>query len=146
VLAQDDHQCFWYAGRLDRDPATSLCVPEAFFTHPENAWINERIWGRTARDPLVTWRIHALADYLKSTLYEFIRRHDLRILVLENVLTIPMHVPLGVALAELVSETHIPPSPTTTTSTGSARASRSTPSTTCSTWPSRRATTTCSTW
>ena len=108
VLAQDDHQCFWYAGRLDRDPATSLCVPEAFFTHPENAWINERIWGRTARDPLVTARIQALADYLKSTLYAFIQRHDLRILVLENVLTIPMHVPLGVALAQLVSETHIP--------------------------------------
>lgn len=108
VLAQDEHPCFWYAGRLDRDPATSLCVPEAFFTHPENAWINERIWGRTARDPLVTARIQALADYLKTTLYEFIRRYDLRILVLENVLTIPMHVPLGVALAQLVSETHIP--------------------------------------
>jgi hypothetical protein len=105
----DHHECFWYAGRLDHPPAaTSLCVPEAFFTHPENAWINERVWGRTARDPLVSWRMHAMADYLKSTLYDFIRRFDLRILVLENVLTIPMHVPLGVALAELVSETHIP--------------------------------------
>ena len=108
VLAQDGHQCFWYAGRLDHDPAASHCVPEAFFTHPENAWINERIWGHSARSPLVTWRILRMADYLKSTLYDFIDRFDLRILVLENVLTIPMHVPLGVALAHLVSETHIP--------------------------------------
>jgi hypothetical protein len=30
VLAEDQHQCFWYAGRLDKPPATSCCVPEAF--------------------------------------------------------------------------------------------------------------------
>ena len=108
VLEQDQHQCFSYAGRLDRDAEMSMCVPEAFFNHPENAWINERIWGRTVRDPLVTRRIYALADYLKSTLMDFVRRFDLRLLIFENVLSIPMHVPLGVALAHLLSETHLP--------------------------------------
>ena len=108
VLQEDDHQCFWYAGRLDRDEKVSFVVPEAFFGHPENLWIASRIWGQTARDALVTDRIHALAGYLKSTLYEFIRRFDIKILVFENVLSIPMHVPLGVAVAELMAETHIP--------------------------------------
>jgi glycosyltransferase involved in cell wall biosynthesis len=108
VLQADQHECFWYAGRLDREPERSFCVPEAFFTHPENEWINARIWGQTTRSPLVTDRIHRMADYLKTTLYEFIARFDLRMLILENVLTIPMHVPLGLALAELLSETHIP--------------------------------------
>ena len=108
VLEEDEHQCFWYAGRLDKDDQVSLCIPEAFFGHPENLWINDRIWGRTARDPLVTERIHAMAGYLKSTLYDFIRRFDIKILVFENVLSIPMHIPLGVAIAELMSETHIP--------------------------------------
>lgn len=107
VLTQDEHKCFWYAGRLDRDPAVSLCVPEAFFGHPENLWINERIWGRTARERIVTDRIHAMADYLKSTLYDFVKQFDLKILVFENVLSIPMHVPLGVAITELIAETHI---------------------------------------
>lgn len=83
-------------------------MPEAFFGHPENLWINERIWGRTAREPLVSHRIREMAGYLKETLYDFVRRFDLKILVFENVLTIPMHVPLGVAIAELMSETHIP--------------------------------------
>jgi len=108
VLAEDQHQCFWYAGRLDKPPATSCCVPEAFFTHPENIWISERIWARTAREPLVTERILTMAAYLKQTLYEFISRFDLQVLVFENVLSIPMHVPLGVAIAHLLAETHIP--------------------------------------
>jgi hypothetical protein len=83
-------------------------MPEAFFGHPENEWINERIWGQDRRPPVVTERIHEMTDYLKSTLYEFIRLYDLRILVLENVLTIPMHMPLGLAVAQLMAETHMP--------------------------------------
>ena len=108
VLSDDRHQCYWYAGRLDRPAEVSLCVPEAFFSHPENVWINERIWAHSARDPLVTWRIEELARYLKGTLYEFIRTFDINILIFENVLSIPMHVPLGLAVSQLMSETHIP--------------------------------------
>ncbi len=108
VLAEDQHRCYWYAGRLERDPVVSCCIPEAFFSHPENDWISARIWGHTARTPLVTQRIEALAAYLKSTLYDFVNRFDLRVLVFENVLTIPMHVPLGVAIARFLSETHMP--------------------------------------
>lgn len=108
VLEGDEHQCFWYAGRLDKKPEVSHFVPEAFFGHPENLWIGSRVWGQTARDPLVTERIHAMASYLKSTLYDFIRRFDIKILIFENVLSIPMHIPLGVAITELIAETHIP--------------------------------------
>ncbi len=108
MLEQDEHKCFWYAGRIDRDPAVSCCIPEAFFNHPENQWIDERIWGRTAREPVVTDRIHAAAHYLKTTLYDFIHRFDIKILVFENILSIPMHLPLGVAATELIAETHMP--------------------------------------
>ncbi len=108
VLGMEGHACFWYAGKLDHPPERSMCVPEAFFHHPENAWINERIWGKTARTPLVTRRIKIMAEYLRGTFYEFVRRFDIGIIVLENVLAIPMHVPLGLALAEFLSETHIP--------------------------------------
>jgi mannosylglucosylglycerate synthase len=108
VLGLEGHACFWYAGKLDHEPAHSMCIPEAFFHHPENVWISERIWGKTARTPLVTRRIKVMAEYLRSTLYEFVRRFDLKIIVLENVLAIPMHVPLGLALAEFLSETHMP--------------------------------------
>jgi len=108
VLEAEGHTCFWYAGKTDCDPARTMCVPEAFFHFPENVWINDHIWGKTARPPLVTRRIKILADYLRRTLYEFVERFDLRIIVLENVLAIPMHVPLGLAITEFLAETHVP--------------------------------------
>jgi len=108
VLQDYNHASFWYAGRIARSPAASFCVPEAFFGHPENTWINERIWGHTSRDPLVTRRIRDLAEYLKETLREFISRFDISILIVENALSIPMHVPLGLAITELLTETVLP--------------------------------------
>jgi glycosyltransferase involved in cell wall biosynthesis len=108
VLWDHRHISFWYGGRLDRDPGISLCVPEAFFGHPENMWINERIWGQTGRTAEVSRRIHLLANYLKSTLYEFVNRFDLSILIIENALSIPMHIPLGLAITEFLSETRMP--------------------------------------
>lgn len=108
VLEEQGFACYWYAGRLDHPDPVSACVPEAYFNHPENAWIQERIWGKTARDTLVTQRIHALAGYLKQTLYAFIKRFEIELLIFENVQAIPMHLPLGLAIAELLAETHIP--------------------------------------
>lgn len=108
VLEADRHECFWYAGRLDHPRERSLCIPEAFFTHPENMWIDSRLWGRTTRDRLVTQRIYAMAEYLKGTLYDFVSRYKLNFMVFENILTIPMHVPLGVAVTQFMSETHMP--------------------------------------
>ncbi len=108
VLKGEGHECFWYAGRLDREPGNSRCIPEAFFNHPENAWIQERVFGKTSRTPLITSRIRSTADYLKQTIYDFIHHFDIDFLILENVLSIPMHLPLGVAITEFLSETHFP--------------------------------------
>ncbi len=108
VLWDHRHVSHWYGGRLDRSPDISLCVPEAFFGHPENRWLEKRIWGKTHRTPLVTSRIRDLAEYLKATLYEFVRRFDLTILIVENALSIPMHLPLGLAVTEFMAETRMP--------------------------------------
>ncbi len=51
VLWDHQHFSFWYAGRLDRAPDISMCVPEAYFGHPANQWIQDRVWGVTSRDP-----------------------------------------------------------------------------------------------
>jgi len=108
VLWHDQHVSYWYGGMLDRDPGVSLCVPEAFFGHSENRWINEQLWGRTRRAREASRRIHLLTEYLKGTLYEFRERFELDMLVIENALTIPMNIPLGIALTELLLETQMP--------------------------------------
>jgi len=108
VLWDFDCKSFWYGGLLDRDPESSHCVPEAHFEHSENLWLNERIWGEHQRTPVVSRRIHEMAAYLKTTLYDFVERYDISVLVAQNALTIPMNLPLGVALTEFITETRIP--------------------------------------
>lgn len=108
ILWEDGHVSHWYAGRMDRSPDISLCIPEAYFGHPENLWIHRHLWGSTARKRLITQRIRDVAAYLKTTLYEFVQRFDISLLILENAVSIPMHVPLGIAITEFLAETRIP--------------------------------------
>jgi mannosylglucosylglycerate synthase len=108
ILWDHRHVSFWYAGKLDRDPAASMLVTEAYFYDRDNVWINERAFGRRTRSPELTKRVLGVADHLKGTLYDFVEAFDVNILVVENALTIPMHIPLGVALAQFIAETGIP--------------------------------------
>jgi mannosylglucosylglycerate synthase len=56
----------------------------------------------------VTRRVHKLRAHLKVELYAFIRDFDLDLLLVENALAIPLNIPLGLAIAEVVAETGIP--------------------------------------
>lgn len=108
VLWDRRHVSHWYGGVLDRSPGMSVCIPEAFFGHPEIDWINRAIWGKTHRSELVSRRIKDVSEYLKGTLYDFIRQFDISILIIENALSIPMNVPLGIAITEVIAESRIP--------------------------------------
>jgi glycosyltransferase involved in cell wall biosynthesis len=109
VLWEDwGHVNYWYSGRNDRHPDFSFCVPEAHFGFPENEWINQRIWGTHTRSRLVSDRIQEMVRYLKSTLYQFVEKYNIDLVIPQNVSAIPMHVPLGIALTEFLMETGIP--------------------------------------
>ncbi len=108
VLKTMGHQYYWFAGLLDRKPERSFLVPEAHFQHEKNRLINEDVLGRKRRDPTTTDNIHQLKVYLKKQLNEFIRQFNIDLLIAENVLTIPIHIPLGIALTESIAETQIP--------------------------------------
>ncbi len=108
VLGENGFSCYWFAGELDRSPKRSMHVPEAHFKDEQNQWIEERIWGKKFRKPAVTDMIHAVKSLLKVHLREFIEKFQIDLLLVENALTIPMHVPLGVAITELIAETNIP--------------------------------------
>ena len=108
ILERSGHRCFWFAGELDRAPERSLMVPEAFFKHEANKAIDLEVFGRRRRRRETTQAIHALREHLKKMLYEFIDRFQIDMLVAENLLTIPMHLPLGLAMTEVIAETLIP--------------------------------------
>jgi glycosyltransferase involved in cell wall biosynthesis len=108
VLKNAGHNYFWFAGLLDRSHERCFLVPEAFFQHGKNIWIDQQIFGKKGRGAEVTDAIYELKTLLKKQLREFIRKFNIELLIAQNVLTIPMHIPLGIALTELIAETQIP--------------------------------------
>ena len=108
VLSRSGHQSFWFGGKLDTDSSQSMLVPEAFFEDEENRWINSQVFGRRSRSRECTNRIQVLKEKLKDKLYEFLEKFKIDVIVAQNCLTIPMHVPLGLALAEVIVESRLP--------------------------------------
>ncbi len=108
VLRCSGHRIFWFAGETDKPDHSTHLVPEAHFQHALNDRINRQIVGQRGRTPLLTESIHSLRSLLKAHLYEFFKRYSIDLVIVENALTIPMHVPLGLALTEALAESRIP--------------------------------------
>lgn len=107
VLGDLGHQLFYFAGLCDRPDDVSYVVAEAHFDHPDIREISDIAYMYSVRPVEVTQRIHKLREHLKQHLYEFVRKFDIQVLVVENALSIPMNIPLGLALTELIAETGI---------------------------------------
>ncbi len=99
---------YYFAGKLDRPPELSFPVDEAHFTHPAIKDVFRNCFGTRIRKRSVTQNIYALKRKLKDALYQFIDRYEIDLLVPENALTIPLNIPLGMAITEVISETGIP--------------------------------------
>ncbi|MGD9056500.1 MAG: glycosyltransferase family 4 protein [Desulfobacterales bacterium] len=108
VLEREGYNCSWFAGELDKDPDKSYLASEAHFKHPYNLWINRQVFGKTNKTAAVTESIENLKRILKARLQDFIAYFHIDLLIVENALAIPLNIPLGLALAELISETQIP--------------------------------------
>ena len=108
ILEGMGHTCYWMAGQLDAPVERSYLAPLAFFNHPEVATLQSQLFGVPFRTRAITNQIQKLKERLKDDLYHFIRKFNLEVLVPENILAIPMHVPLGLAMTEVIAETPIP--------------------------------------
>ncbi|MFO7532126.1 MAG: glycosyltransferase family 4 protein [Candidatus Limnocylindrales bacterium] len=104
------HDVYYFAGIVDRPQEKSRELPEAFFGHPDVAAISASVFGATtgARPESVSRAIVELTAHLKSALHGFVRDFELDMLLPENAVTIPMHLPLGLAITQLAAETGIP--------------------------------------
>jgi glycosyltransferase involved in cell wall biosynthesis len=59
------------------------------------------------RDRAVSKKIYQLAIKLKDHLYDFVKKFDIDLIIPQNALTIPLNIPLGIALTEFIAETNI---------------------------------------
>jgi hypothetical protein len=133
VLERMDHQCFYFCGLSDRPPEKSYTVEEAFYRHPTIDALNQvvfaGIWGHMdegreshpeleslhqdffsvyIRPARITRKVQELKDYFKEHLYQFAHRFRLEALIVENAITIPVNLPLGLAITEFIAETGYP--------------------------------------
>lgn len=108
VLERNGLKCFFLAGKLDTNPENSLVVEQAHFKHPKIKEINDGCFGKKTRDPKITQKIYSIKDSLKDTIQDFISQFDIDLLIVENALTIPINIPLGMALTEFISENAFP--------------------------------------
>ncbi|MEJ5238903.1 glycosyltransferase [Limisphaera sp. VF-2] len=108
ILQSMEHQCFWMAGELDAPAEISHAVPLAFFGHPEVAELQAQLFGVTTRSRQLTNRIQHLKERLKDEIYRFLDRFQIEVVIPENILSLPMHVPLGLAMTEVLAETGLP--------------------------------------
>ncbi len=108
IMHSMGNQCFFYSGLSDYPADKSMVVPEAFFNHPEIAVKQEEFFSKRYRSAEDTAWVEDMKNHFKKTLREFIKKFEIDLLIAQNCLTIPMNIPLGLAVTELVAETGIP--------------------------------------
>ncbi len=108
VLERMGYKTYFFAGLSDWDEDRTMVAEEAFFGHPDILDIQAQCFGASTRTPELTRKIHEVKDRLKQELYAFLRRHQIDLIVPQNAVTIPMNIPLGLAITELIAETGIP--------------------------------------
>lgn len=108
VLNQLGCECFFFAGESEWPAERSYVVEEAHFDHPEVSALTTDLFDDFIRSSETSGKIQSLRFHLKKHLYEFVKKFDIELLIVENALAIPMNVPLGLALTEFIAETMIP--------------------------------------
>ncbi len=108
ILEDEGFNCFYFAGELDRPEEKSFLVENAHFQHPDIVDIYNECFGTNTRKNSVTREIHEVKKELKSEIVNFVKKFGIDLLIIENALTIPLNIPLGIAITEFISENKMP--------------------------------------
>lgn len=108
ILTRIGHECFYFAGECDRPAERSCIVPEAHFQHPTILQLTKELFDDYVRSRETSNLVMDMRAHLKMMLHQFLRQFDISLLIVENALSIPMNIPLGLAVTELIAETNIP--------------------------------------
>lgn len=102
------HKCFWFSGLSDRPDKVSMVDPLAFFGHPEIQGINDQVWNSPVIASPIKETIASASLRLRQSIKSFCQRFKIDLLIPQNALTIPMNLPLGIALTEFIDSTGFP--------------------------------------
>ncbi len=109
ILENLGHTCFFFTGESDHHPLDKQhVVPEADFKNEAICKISDVAFYERKRPISVSKNIHEIRKFLKDQLYKFVKDFDIYLLITENSLSIPVNIPLGMAITEYIAETGIP--------------------------------------
>jgi glycosyltransferase involved in cell wall biosynthesis len=107
VLRRMGHTPYFCAGELGEYAQPGMLVPEFHFRDPEALAIHDEAFSGFDESRDLYRRIARAAAPLKDSLYQFVDRYRLDWIITQNAQTIPMQIPLGVALRDFIAETHV---------------------------------------
>jgi glycosyltransferase involved in cell wall biosynthesis len=102
------HEVYYCAGQLEDDAPNRTLIPELHFRDPEAEAIGEMVFGRLEPPEGLVPRLESATERIAAHLHDWLNRSGVQVMVVENALAIPMHVPLGLALSHVIEETGIP--------------------------------------
>jgi len=108
VLNSLGYECFFFTGESEWPADQTYSLPEAHFNHPEIDGLNHDLFDDYQRFRETSSAVNRLKEYIKDHLHKFIDQYSPQILIAENVLSIPMNIPLGLALTEVIVESDLP--------------------------------------
>ncbi len=108
VLTSLGYDCYFFAGESEWPADQSYILPEAHFKYEAIQELNHDLFDDYQRLKKTSAEINRLKEHIKIHLHNFIVEFSPDVLIAENVLSIPMNIPLGLALTELIVESDIP--------------------------------------
>lgn len=105
ILTSMGHEVTFIAGQLDR---AGILLPDLHFNHLRTAKLyNEVVYGKN-NFAKVEANIFSQAGIIEGKLRDIFRSNNPDLLIVPNVLSLPMHFPLAVALSRIIEEKNLP--------------------------------------
>ena len=107
VIERMGIECYYITGESDRPAERTALIEKAHFNHPQILDISRRAFGTEQRDVQLTNDIAQLTRTIRDELNSALESFEIDAMVAENALTIPMNLPLGIALVEAIQEQRV---------------------------------------
>jgi glycosyltransferase involved in cell wall biosynthesis len=108
VIERMGVECYYLTGQSDRPADRTALIDEAHFNHPQVLDISRRAFESEWRSSELTDDIMRIARSIREQLTEAIEKFQIDAVIPQNALTIPMNIPLGIAIVEVVQELGLP--------------------------------------
>ncbi len=106
VLKRSGHELYYCAGELGGYAKQGTQIPKLHFADKSIQKLSRDAFDNSGDvdSTKLADEIYTQADELRGPLRDFIRKNKLDLIIVQNALTIPMNLPLGVCLTGLIAE------------------------------------------